>query len=226
VEIYQFQVFARPDIQTPEQLKGTRMGITRLGAATDWAGKAALHYWGLEYGRDVSFVQMGGNPEILLGLETGAVEAGLLTDPTNRVGRQRGYRELLDLGDTGIPFSPSGLVSTDTIVRNREALVRRLARAWVEAIHYLATNREGTIAIIAKYMNSDDLAAIGEGYDHHVAKELKRVPYPNPAAVQTVLDGLSETEPKARDAQPSQFINDRFIRELDEAGVFRQLYGG
>src|SRR3954462_15087930 len=92
------------------------MGITRLGAATDWAGKAALRYWGLEPGRDVSFVQLGGNPEILLGLETGAVESGLLTDPVLRQARQRGYRQLLDLADTGVHFSPTGLVTTSTII--------------------------------------------------------------------------------------------------------------
>ena len=67
--------------------------------------------------------------------------------------------------------------------------------------------------------------ALAEGYDYHVTKQLKRIPYPNPASVQTVLDGLAETDPKAREAQPAQFIDDRFLRELDDAGVFRQLYG-
>jgi hypothetical protein len=39
------------------------MGITRLGAATDWAAKAALRYWGLGAGRDVSFVQLAAIPK-------------------------------------------------------------------------------------------------------------------------------------------------------------------
>jgi NitT/TauT family transport system substrate-binding protein len=226
VDIYQFQVFARPEIQRPEQLRGTRMGITRLGAATDWAGKAALRYWGLEPNRDVSFVQLGGNPEILLGLETGAVESGLLTDPVLRQASQRGYRQLLDLADTGVHFSPTGLVTTDTIIREHEPLVRRFTRAWIDGIHYLATNKAGSLATVAKYMSTDEMDALSEGYDYHVTKQLKTIPYPNPASVQTVLDGLAETDPKAREAQPAQFINDRFLRELDDAGMFRQLYGG
>ncbi|HZR99784.1 MAG TPA: ABC transporter substrate-binding protein [Chloroflexota bacterium] len=224
VDTYQFQIFTRPDIQRPEQLKGARIGITRLGAATDWAARAALRYWGMEP-TDANIVQLNGNPEILTGLEAGAVEAGVLTDPTTQVARQHGYRELLDLADTGVPFSPTGLVSTETIVRSREGTVRRFARAWVDAIHYLATNKQGSIAVIGKYMQSDDAAGLSEAYDYHIAKHLKRVPYPSVGAVQTVLDGLAETDPKAKDAKPEQFVNDRFIRELDEAGYFRQLYG-
>jgi NitT/TauT family transport system substrate-binding protein len=224
VDTYQFQIFTRPEIQRPEQLKGTRMGITRLGAATDWAARAALRYWGMEP-TDASLVQLNGNPEILTGLEAGAVDSGVLTDPTTQVARQRGYRELLDLTDTGIPFSPTGLVSTDTIVRNREDTVRRFARAWVDAVQYLATNKQGSIAVIGKYMDSDDAAGLSDAYDYHVAKHLKRVPYPSVGAVQTVLDGLAETDPKARDAAPEQFVNPRFIRELDDAGYFRQVLG-
>ncbi|HLH22576.1 MAG TPA: ABC transporter substrate-binding protein [Chloroflexota bacterium] len=224
VDTFQFQIFARPDIQRPEQIKGTRMGITRLGAATDWAARAALRYWSMDP-TDATLVQLNGNPEILTGLEAGAVESGVLTDPTTQVAREHGYRELLDLADTGVPFSPTGLVSTDTIVRTREDTVRRFARAWVDAIHYLATNKPGSIAVIAKYMQSDDAAGLSDAYDYHLAKHLKRIPYPSVGAVQTVLDGLAETDPKARDAKPEQFVNDRFIRELDDAGYFRQLYG-
>ncbi|HEY7065917.1 MAG TPA: ABC transporter substrate-binding protein [Chloroflexota bacterium] len=224
VDVYQFQVFTKPEIQRPEQLKGTRMGITRLGAATDWASKAALRYWGMQP-TDTSLVQMNGNPEILVGLEAGAIESGMLTDPMTFQARQRGYNMLLDLADTGVHFSPVGLVSTDTIVQQREGTVRRFVRAWIDAIHYLATNKQGSVAIISKYMNDDDLATLGEAYDVHLAKHLRRIPYPSPEAVQTVLDGLADTEPKARDAKPEQFIDDHFIRELDAAGYFRQLSG-
>ena len=224
VDVYQFQVFTRPDIQRPEQLKRTRMGITRLGAATDWASRAALQYWGMQP-TDTSLVQLNGNPEILVGLEAGAVESGLLTDPMTFQARQRGFNMLLDLADTGNHFSPVGLVSTDTIVRQRESTVRRYVRAWIDAIHYLATQKEGSVRVISKYMSDDDLTTLGEAYDQHLAKHLRRIPYPSPEAVQTVLDGLIDSEPRARDAKPEQFIDDRFIRELDTAGYFRQLYG-
>jgi hypothetical protein len=106
------------------------------------------------------------------------------------------------------------------VVPEREATVGKFTGPWVEAIHYVARNKFVTLPVLAKYMASDDPAALEQGYDYHVARHLRRVPYPSLEAVKTVLDSLAESEPKAKDARSEQFVNDRFVRELDEAGVF------
>ena len=58
--------------------------------------------------------------------------------------------------------------------------------------------------------------ALDQAYDDHLASHLWRIPYPSLDAVQTVLGGLAESDPRARDAQPAQLVNDRFLREPDE----------
>src|ERR1044072_1598273 len=50
---------AHPSIRQPRDLQRKRIGITRFGAATDYAAKLALKSWGLT-AKDVEIVQAGG----------------------------------------------------------------------------------------------------------------------------------------------------------------------
>ena len=77
-----FSIMARPEIKQPGQLRGKKVGVTRLGGSTDWALDAALKQWGIERGQ-ISVVQTGGMPEGLAGLTAGALDAVVLSPPSN-----------------------------------------------------------------------------------------------------------------------------------------------
>ncbi len=74
------------------------------------------------------------------------------------------------------------------------------------------------------YARLEDAEVAGEWYDEYVQRVFPRAPYVSEAGVQTVLDLLAETEPQAADAKPSQFIDNSYVRELDDSGFIRQLY--
>ena len=42
--------------------------------------------------------------------------------------------------------------------------------------------------------------------------------------VATILESIRPAEPRAANANPADFIDNRFVRELDESGYIRQLY--
>src|SRR5918999_2538510 len=85
------EIFSKPDIKRPEQLRGKRLGITTFGSSTDTAARFALPKWGLKSGTDVVLLQLGGVPEVLAALSTGAIDAGILSDPTTIVARKEGF---------------------------------------------------------------------------------------------------------------------------------------
>jgi ABC-type nitrate/sulfonate/bicarbonate transport system substrate-binding protein len=58
-----FSIMSRPDIKQPAQLKGKKVGVTRLGGSTDWALDAAAKQWGIDRVRDLVVIQTGGMPE-------------------------------------------------------------------------------------------------------------------------------------------------------------------
>jgi hypothetical protein len=51
------------------------------------------------------------------------------------------------------------------------------------------------------------------------------VPYPVVAALQTLIDFMSQELPEAKNADAGRFVDDRYVRELDESGFIRALGG-
>src|SRR5258705_6026312 len=78
-----FSIMSRPEIKQPAQLKGKKVGVTRLGGSTDWAVDAALKQWNLERGRDLIVIQTGGMPEGAAAVIAGALAVGVLSPPRN-----------------------------------------------------------------------------------------------------------------------------------------------
>ena len=50
--------------------------------------------------------------------------------------------------------------------------------------------------------------------------------YPSLAGIQTILDAMVKEEPKAKEAKPEDFVDARFVKELDDSGFINNLYKG
>jgi hypothetical protein len=51
-----------------------------------------------------------------------------------------------------------------------------------------------------------------------------RKQYPSIPGLQMALDFLAEENPKAKSAKPDDFIDSRFVKELDQSGYIDGLY--
>jgi NitT/TauT family transport system substrate-binding protein len=100
-----FSLMARPEIQTAKDLKGRKIGLTRLGGSTDFALDLALNKWGLRRGSDVAVLQTGGMPQLLGAITGGVVDAGVVSPPTNLSAAKLGLKELVDFGEIGIVYT-------------------------------------------------------------------------------------------------------------------------
>ena len=96
----------------------------------------------------------------------------------------------------------------------------------VEGIHFYKTEKEASIQSIAKFTKLTDRAALDEAYNTYAIKYMARVPYPSVKGVETILEDLAKTNPKARGVDPKRFIEPRFLKELEESGFVAQLYKG
>jgi ABC-type nitrate/sulfonate/bicarbonate transport system substrate-binding protein len=99
-----FSLMSRPEIQSPKDLKGKKIGVTRLGGSTDFALELALKKWGFRRGADVAVIQTGGMPQLLGAITSGIVDAGVVSPPTNLTAAKLGLKELVDFGDIGIIY--------------------------------------------------------------------------------------------------------------------------
>ena len=92
-----FKIIGNQEIKKPEMLKGKKVGISRLGGASDFSIRYALTHWGLTPDKDVAIIQVGGEPEEVLALQNKAVDAVILSEPFATVARRAGAGVIADL---------------------------------------------------------------------------------------------------------------------------------
>ena len=224
MNVMTFAVMARPEIRRVEDLKGKRIGISRFGSATDFGLRYAEGQWPLKRQRDFTVIQVGGMPEQLTALRTGALDAALLNAELTIVARKEGFRELTDLAKTGLKFPTSSIVTTRSFIKRNENTVRKFIRGFVEGVHYGKTQRAFGVQVLKKYLRNDDIAFVNDLYDLYILQNIPQIPRPSPEALKTVLDQMAETDSRVVNLRPEQFIDARFFQELEKESFFKRLW--
>ena len=119
-----FSIMSRPEIKQPAQLKGKKVGVTRLGGSTDWALDAALKQWGLERGRDLIVIQTGGMPEGLAALDIRRARRRRAVAAEQLSRDESGYARAGRCGPAGHRFSQHTALDDQDVLLNRTAIRR------------------------------------------------------------------------------------------------------
>jgi ABC-type nitrate/sulfonate/bicarbonate transport system substrate-binding protein len=215
-------LMTRPDIKTAEQLKGGSVAIALFGGLGDFMTRIALKRLGLTPAKDVAILQIGGTPERLSALETGKVQATMLPQPDNFVAQKMGSYKLVSVR---LAYQSTGVATTRRFIQESPDIVRRYIKSQIEAIHRIKTDRETAIRVLAKYQALEDKEILERTYDDISTDD--RLPpkqYPTLEGIKNILESLVQTDPKAKAAKPEDFVDVRFVKELDESGFVDDLY--
>jgi NitT/TauT family transport system substrate-binding protein len=218
-----YQIVVKPEIRTVSDLKGKRIGISRFGSSPDVAVRLALRKLGVNPETEVAIIQTGGSPERLAALLGNKVDATVLNAPFDRVSQKQNLRILADTSKMGLSYFDTGIVTTRKLIKGNEDLVRQFIRAYVEAIKVFKTHKSHTLAVAARYSQISDVEALEEAYNYYVDK-IPRYPYPTITGMQTVLNELARSNPKAALVKPEELVDARFVRELQNSGFIDNLY--
>jgi ABC-type nitrate/sulfonate/bicarbonate transport system substrate-binding protein len=210
-------------ITAVEQLKGKTAGVNRLGSTSDLGLRLALKKLGVDPDKDVKIIPTGGTAERFAALSKGITQFTIIPEPFLTQAEKLGFRNLYDIADLKIPFWWNGILSREGIVKTKRPLLLKLARAMVEAIHIIKTEKEYAIGLIRKNLGVSDPEGLARAYKDY-SNIFPEVPYPTPDGVKTMLDDLAPKNPKAVTADPKAFVDPSLIRELDSSGFIKQLY--
>ena len=219
----QIMVHPRSGIQSVEQLKGKKVGVTQYGSEGDAFLRLVLQRAGLKPDIDVQIIQTGGSGLTVTSLVAGKIDAGAMGGSVTSVlaSRKTGAKTLITAQELNV-LAPSGVLATTRrkIARSRDE-VRRFIQAYVEAIHFLKNNREAAIRIMQKYMGGLPMDIVSQLYDD-ARDEFPPLPLAREEAIQAVLD--RDADPKTRSLKAKDFIDMSFLRELEERGFVTALY--
>jgi NitT/TauT family transport system substrate-binding protein len=220
---FPYQLTVPPSIRQIADLKGKRFAVSRIGSADHTAAMFVLPKLGIQPDKELNIIQVGTVPARFAALVNGSVQGALLIPPETVKARELGYRVLSNFADIDIHYQQNGVYTTRAFINKRPDILRRFATAYSEGNHFIHTNAEGTQKIMRKYLHGDE-KAIREAYTEVVLKATPKIPYPSKPGIQTLMDFLAKNSPEMANAKPDDFIDTRFVKELEDRGFYARLF--
>ena len=219
-----YRLVVRPEIRTIADLKGKRLGITRFGAVSDWTTRLLLGRLGLDAEKDVTLVQVGDVPVLTASLIQGkTIDGAILQPPGEQRPLAAGMRILVNMQEMDVPFQQTGLNTTQKFIARNPDIARRAVKAVIDGIHLMRNNPAVAKRAIGKRLQLKDQKELEDAYQ--LLKSFIQIkPYPSLEGFKTVLAETAKRLPVAKSADPKDFIDTRFIEELDRSGYIDGLY--
>jgi NitT/TauT family transport system substrate-binding protein len=207
------------NIKKPEDLKGKRIGVSRIGGNSHYFTIQALRRYNMEPNRDFSFLQTGGDPETLAALLSGGIEVANLTPPTDSQAIARGYHYVVYGPDLKIPYAATAFVTKRSLLTKRGQVVGQYMRAMAETARIMHTDKEFVYKVLGKYLRITDRNVLDSAYNAEIKVLEPRLVIKN-EALQAILDEVAQTDPRAKKVKPQELIDSRYLDEMEKSGVW------
>ena len=218
-----YNLVTNKTITNLEQLKGKKIAISRFGSNTDTAVRLLLEKVGLNPNKDVTIIQVGAQPTRFQALVAGTIDATIIAPPFDITAKKQGYNVLVNLAEQSLAYPQQVVETTDRFIRENPQAVKSYLKGFIGGIHYALTNKEGAKKIMAKYLRITDPEILDATYASY-AQTTDRRAFPNMQGFRYAVDELARRVPAAKDKKAEDFVNMRFLNELEKEGFFKELY--
>lgn len=219
VNVPAFYVMAAPEIKSIEELRGATVGVTRFGSSSDFAMRYVLQKHGLRPEKDVTLLQLGGMLELATALSKRLVAAATLSSPADLRARKSGAQQLINMATTGVSFPQSAIVTTRSYIQAHQDEVLNFLRAYAEGMQRMTADKATAKKVIQKYSRETDPDVLESTYRYGL-DYIAPVPYPAREGIVEILK--QSNHPKAKSANPDDFIDMSLVKKLEEGGFFRE----
>lgn len=207
-----FSLMAKPEIKRISDLKGKKIGITRVGSSTHTSALFALNSGGLKPS-DYQILPLVEVPNIFTALSAGQIDAGVMSPPTNSRAKKAGFVELMNIAKDGPEFVSVAVGTSRSYIKANEDIVRRVVRAYAEGVQVFKSNKAAALKMIANQLKVKE-PEIQEDTWNQFRQYLEYPPYVSRKGMEAVLGEISD--PAAKNAKADDFIDMRFVAELDK----------
>ena len=218
-----YQLVTRREFKNVAELKGKRFGISRFGSSSEFGARVMLKRAGLDP-KEVSILQIGNEAERLAALKSGNIDGSVFNAPFGAEARKFNLNILADAAALNIPYFNTGICGSAKLLQKNENKILNFLRAYVEAIKIFKTEPEYTLKALAQFTRVSDPELLKEAYEYNKTR-IPDVPYPSLVAMQAVVDPLVAADLKLGKVDARNFINDRYLKKLEEEGFVQKVFG-
>ena len=187
-----FSLMAKAEIKRIADLKGKKIGITRVGSSTHTSALYALGSGGLKPS-DYQILPLMEVPNIFTALAAGQI----------------------DVAKEGPEFVSVAVGTSRTYIKANEDTVRRVVRAYAEGVQMFKTNKSAALKMIQNQLKVKE-PEIQEDTYNQFRDYLEYPPYVSRKGMEAVLAEIAD--PAAKTAKAEDFLDMRFVAELDKKG--------
>ena len=217
------RLFSHPKIAAINELKGKRIGLTRLGTIDDGILRYALSERGLNAERDVVFLAAGSGAERLVALGNGAIDAAIFRPPHDGFAEKAGFKELLDFNKAALYNPASCIASTKSYVHNNRDTMTRILKGFVEGLKFFRENRDYSFKVAAEFIRTKDPEAVSAVLDSP-SRLQEKVPYVPMKGIEFLLKVEALRNPRAQRFDPAAVVDSSFMQSLESSGFIDALW--
>ena len=219
-----YVMIARKDITRPEQLHGKTIGVTGFFNIMGYQTLLFVQAMGWEPGKDITIIQEPtGTME---GMEAGKYDAYIAGEGLPEwQAEHAGYKPLIDFKQWKIPMTSSSVDVDAEWLKNNRDTARGFIKSMVEAIAIMRQDKKAAFRAMTKYYGITDPKQLEYFYSTWT---VPAKPYPDVEGLR-IAQKLYATFPgvkseELKNAKIEDFIDDSFVRELDQSGYIDSLY--
>ena len=203
-------------------LKGKKIGISRFGSGTDTAIRLVCKKFGLDPAKDLVIIQGGTQPSRLQALIAGSLDATLVSPPLDLKAKQQGLTILVNIAELAIPYPQLVIETTDRFARENPREVKNFLKGFLEGVYYTASHKDETKKLITKYLKESDPEILEATYQSFI-QVTDYSANPNLDGLRNAIEEVGARVPAAKSKKPEDFIDTRFLKELEKEGFLKQF---
>jgi len=204
-------LMAKPQVKTVAELRGKYIGMVRFGDTVELATRIALTREGLDPQKDAIPIMIGLPTTRIAALAAGSIDATIAVPPDNVLLRQKGFRELLFLGDA-VEFPSNGFATTDRQLTEKRDLTKRTLRAVYRGLMFARERPDDSIQIIEREWKVDNPVA-RESYAS-LAKSFSRDGTASDAGIKFHLQQIQKLDKGVGDIPLNKVVDFRLLEEI------------
>jgi ABC-type nitrate/sulfonate/bicarbonate transport system substrate-binding protein len=216
-------IVAIPEIKRPEDLKGKKIGVSRVGGNTHYFAIQALRRFGVDATKDVTFIQTGGELEMLAALLKGGIHAASMTPPADAQAVAGGAHRLVYGPDLRIPYAATIFATRRSVIAKRAQVLAAFVRAMAGAANILHTDKEFAYKVLGKQLRVDDRKVLDGSYNVEITALERRLDI-KLEGLQATLDEIAPIDPRAKKIAPQELVDRRYLDEMEKSGFFNKLW--
>jgi ABC-type nitrate/sulfonate/bicarbonate transport system substrate-binding protein len=220
-------LIVKPEIRTPADLPGKKVGISRLGAIPHYTLQAIVKLYNVQ---GINIVQTGTTTQAITSLSQGLVDGIITSAPFTFRLMKEGYRELVspkDFKKAGVEFLIQGLVARKSFAAKNREVVVGMIKATMEGIRKMFADEKQTKAVLAKYTRQTDPEILDQTYRFALDVFIKD-PTVTPNSIQPIVQQSVQfnlVDTKLANSTPlTAYYDNSYVEELKRSGWLAALW--